>query len=68
MWNIKYDTNELIYKRESNTKTERTDLWLPKGRQEKDWEFGISRSKLLHIGWIDKVLLHGTGKTIFSIL
>ena len=31
----------------------------------KDWEFGVSRCKLLHIGWIkNKVLLYSTGKYI----
>ena len=31
----------------------------------KDWEFGISRCKLLYIGWIDnKVLLCSTGNYI----
>ena len=28
MWNLKYDTNELIY--ETETDSQRTDLWLPK--------------------------------------
>ena len=26
-----------------------------------DWEFGISRCKVLYIGWINKVLLNNTG-------
>ena len=30
-----------------------------------DWEFGISRCKLLYIGWINnKVLLYSTGNSI----
>ena len=30
-----------------------------------DWEFGISRCKLVHIGWINnKVLLYSTGNYI----
>ena len=30
-----------------------------------DWEFGISRCKLLYIGWINnKVLLYSTGNCI----
>ena len=32
MWNLKYDTNELIYETETVLQTERTDLWLPRGR------------------------------------
>ena len=35
------------------------------GRGEKDWEFGISRGKLLYTGWINnKVLLYSTGNYI----
>ena len=34
MWNIKYGTNELIYKTETDSETQRTDLWLPRGRGE----------------------------------
>ena len=29
MWNFKYGTNEPIYKTETDSQTERTDLWLP---------------------------------------
>ena len=57
MWNLKYDTDELIYKRDSQTLV--TDLWLPEGRREMDWEFDISRCKALYTGWINnKVLLY----------
>ena len=31
MWNLKYGTNDCIYKTEIDSQTERTDLWLPKG-------------------------------------
>ena len=31
MWNLKYDTNELIYETETDSQTYRTDLWLPRG-------------------------------------
>ena len=34
MWNLKYDTNGLIYKTEIDSQTQRTDLWLPKGSGE----------------------------------
>ena len=35
------------------------------GQGRKDWEFGISRCKLLYIGWINnKVLLYSTGNYI----
>ena len=62
MWNLKYDTNEVIYETETDAQTQRTDLWLPRGRGEgMDWEFEVSRYKLLYIGWINnKVLLYST--------
>ena len=30
MWNLKYDTNEFIYKIEIDSQIYRTDLWLPR--------------------------------------
>ena len=47
MWNIKYDTNAFIYK--TDTGSERSDLWLPRGRdggKRLGWELGASRWKL----------------------
>ena len=44
MWNIKYDTNALIYK--TDTGSQRSDLWLPRGRdggKRLDWELTVSR-------------------------
>ena len=35
MWIIKCDTNELIYQTEKDSKTEKTDSLLPRGR---GWE------------------------------
>ena len=32
MWNLNYDTNELIYETEIDSQTQKTDLWLPSGR------------------------------------
>ena len=34
MWNLKYDINKLIYKTEIDSQTEKTNLWLPKGKVE----------------------------------
>ena len=31
IWNLKYDTNEPIYETETDSRTQRTDFWLPKG-------------------------------------
>ena len=39
-WNLKYDTNELTYKTETDSQTEKTSLWLPKGK------VGARRDKL----------------------
>ena len=32
MWNLKYDTNETIYGTETDSRPQRTDLRLPRGR------------------------------------
>ena len=52
MRNLKYGTNEPIYKTETDSQTQRSDLWLPRGRvgeRGMDWEFGVGRYKLLGI-------------------
>ena len=52
MWNLKSknDTNELIYKTETDSQTYKTNLWLPKGKGEGvNYEFGINRYTLLYI-------------------
>ena len=66
MWNLKYDTNELIYKIETESQTEnRHVIAKAGGRGGMDLEFGISRCKLLYIEWINnKVLLCSTGNYI----
>ena len=33
MWNLRYNTNVLIYETETDSQTERADFWLPKGRK-----------------------------------
>ena len=66
--NLKYDTNEHIYKPETDSQTQKTDLWLPRGKwgwRSMGSEFGTSRCKLLYIEWINnKVLLYSTGNYI----
>ena len=32
MWNLKHDTNELIYRTETDSQTQRINLWLPRGK------------------------------------
>ena len=68
IWNLKYNTNEHTYETETHSQTYRTYWSLPRGREtggEIDWEFGISRCKLLYIEWINNnVLLYSTGNYI----
>ena len=49
---------------ETEIDSQKTDLWLPKGKKDKggmDWEFRISRCKLLYIELINnKILLYST--------
>ena len=58
------------HKTEIDSQTQRTDLWLPRGKlagEETDWEFGISVNscKLLYTGWINnKFLLYNRGNYI----
>ena len=33
MWNLKYDTDEPIYKTATDSQIQKTSLWLPKGKQ-----------------------------------
>ena len=63
---LKNDTNELIYKTETDSQTENKLLVTKEERRGgMDWEFGISRCKLLYIEWINnKVLLYRTGNYI----
>ena len=68
MWNLKYDTNEHSYKAETDSQTQRTELWLSRGRkgwEGKDCESGISTCKLLYR--MDKHLWYSTG-TIVNVL
>ena len=36
MWNLKYDTSELIFKTETDSQTQKTDLWVPSGKGEEN--------------------------------
>ena len=64
MWNLKYDTEEPIHETETDSQTERTALWLPRGRgggRGMEWEAGVSRYKHLQIKWINnKALTYST--------
>ena len=49
MWNLKYGTNEPISKKETDSQTQKTDLWLPWGWGEGEGktEFWVSRCKTI---------------------
>ena len=49
MWNLKYETDELIYKAETHSDIE-NNLMVAKGEgsgEGLDWKFGVRRCKLL---------------------
>ena len=57
-----------IATKQKDSRTQRTDLWLPRGGGG-GGKFGMSRCKLVYIGWIhNKVLVDSTGNCIFNIL
>ena len=67
MWNLKYGTNEPIYKSETDSQTENR-LAVVKEKWGMNWEFGVSRCKLLHSEWIsNKVILYSIGNYVQSL-
>ena len=72
IYDITYMWNLFTKQKQTHSHREK-DLWLSKrsgcGRVL-DWEFGISRCKLLYIEWINnKVLLYNTGNYIqYSVI
>ena len=63
----KRETNELIYKTETNSEIWKTNLWLLKGKMGGgiDEELEITRYKLLHIKEINnQILLYSAGNYI----
>ena len=65
MWNLKKnDTNELIHKTEIDEQTQKTNLWLPKGKVGGgiNKEFGMKTYTIIYIKQINnKDLLYSTG-------
>ena len=41
MQNLKYDTNEFIYKTETDSQIQKTNLWLPKGKGQGRAKLGV---------------------------
>ena len=50
MLDLKYDTNKLIYKTETDSQTQKANLWLPKGKGTGiSQELEINQYKLLYV-------------------
>ena len=67
MWNLKYNTNELMYETKTHRHREQTCGCQGGGRVEGgvEWKFRVSRCKLLYTEWINnEVLLYNTGNYI----
>ena len=68
MQDLKYGTNEPIFKTETDSQSQRIGLWLPGDVGRKDLVFGVSRCKLLYTKLI-KTISHCISEgTIFNIL
>ena len=66
MWNLKYDTNELIYETETDS-GQRKQIYSYQramGRGGINYKFGIIRYIVLHITRINKVILYSIGNYI----
>ena len=65
-WSPTHAADECVYGTETDSQTHRTDLWLPgawRAGGGMEWEFGLSRCKLVYIEQINnKVLPYSTGK------
>ena len=68
MWNLKYDTYELIYETDIESRFVVAQGEVGWGRM--DWEFGINRCKVVYREWINnKVLLYNTRNYIqYSVI
>ena len=63
MWNLKCGTNEPVHRTEMDPQTQRTDLWLPKGRR-----MGIRWTGIWNVSHLElignEVLLYSAGDYI----
>ena len=62
MWHLKYDTNKLIYKTETD-REQTCGCQGGVGGGGKYYEFGLSKSKLSFIGWITRFYC----KAVYSV-
>lgn len=62
------DTDELISKTETDTQTQTTDLWLPRGWSERGepgvWD--LQMQSIIYKKWINKKVLYSTENSIQS--
>ena len=72
MWDLKKNTNQIIYKTEIESQMQKTNLWLPKGsgKERINWEIGMDIYTLLHIKQVtNKDLLQSIGNfTQYSVM
>ena len=62
MWNLKYNTDETMKQKQTDRHREQIcDCWGTGGSRGMDWEFEISRFKLVYLEWINnKILSYST--------
>ena len=62
--------NLFIEQKQSHGHREQTCCWQGGGGGSRiDWEFGVSKCKLLHLEWIsNEILLYSTGNYIQSLV
>ena len=68
MWNLKYDKNQHIYEIETDLDIENRLVVAKGGGGGKNWEFGISRYKLVYIEWINNKVHDIAQRVILNIL
>ena len=61
MWTLKHGTNEPVYKTETESQTQRTDFWLPRGRR---WGGEVNMLNTVYRTNKNKALLHCAGNSI----
>ena len=57
-----------LSKKQKQTQVENRLMVAREGGDGMDWEFGTGRCKLLHMEWVNNILLYSTEIIIFIIL
>ena len=71
IWNLIYGTSEPIYRKETNSWTWKQICGYQEGEggSGRDWKFGVSSCKLLHLEWMsNEILLYNPRKNIRSLV